>query len=90
MACKAYKQASSGSSVCWRKATMIASSIDGAVDFASFDPVGRSPAAVRFLHLATVFWLMPGRFSALRLSHYAVSLDGSPLSCGRSHVAPVP
>ena len=45
------------------------SSIDRTVDLASLGPVGRSPTAVRFFHLATVFWLMPWRFaSALRLS----------------------
>jgi hypothetical protein len=39
---------------------MIASSsIDSTVDFGSFGPVGKSVTEVRFLHLATVFWLMP-------------------------------
>lgn len=31
----------------------------GTVDFGSFGPVGRSATEVRFLHLATVFWLIP-------------------------------
>jgi hypothetical protein len=46
----------SGSSVCFRKATMIASSsTDNTVDFASFGPVGRSTTLSRAFHLATVF-----------------------------------
>ena len=43
-----------------RKATMTASSsTDSTVDAASFGPVGRSATEVRFLHLATVFGLIP-------------------------------
>lgn len=52
--------ASPRSSVCWRNATMMASSSsDRDVDFGSLGPVGRSAVALRFYHLATVFWLMP-------------------------------
>ena len=29
------------------------------VDFGSLEPVDRSAVALRFFHLATVFWLMP-------------------------------
>ena len=40
--------------------TMIASSsMLSTVERASFGPVGRSFTAVRFFHLATVFWLTP-------------------------------
>ena len=45
------------------------SSMLSTVECASFGPVGKSLTAVRFFHLATVFWLMPWRFaSVLRLS----------------------
>jgi Protein of unknown function (DUF3604) len=51
--------ASSGSSVCRRKATMIASSLmERTVDLASLGPVGRSAAVSRCFHFATVFWLI--------------------------------
>jgi hypothetical protein len=55
--------------VCLRKATITASSsINNTVDLAILGPVGRSAVAVRFFHLATVFWLMPYRLaSVLRL-----------------------
>ena len=32
---------------------------DSTVDLATLGPVGRSAVAVRFFHLATVFWLIP-------------------------------
>jgi len=39
---------------------MIASSsMPGTVEWASLEPVGRSLTAVRFFHLARVFWLIP-------------------------------
>jgi hypothetical protein len=42
---------SNGSSVCWRKATMMASSSsDKLVDFGSFGPVGRSATESRCFH----------------------------------------
>lgn len=45
------------------------SSTDSTVDLGSRGPVGRSAAAVRLFHLATVFWLMPYRLeSSLKLS----------------------
>ena len=45
------------------------SSTHTTVDFGSRGPVGRSVTAVRFFHLATVFWFTPLRLaSALRLS----------------------
>jgi hypothetical protein len=68
--CKAYRQSSSGSSVCRRKATMIASSwVERTVERGSRGPVGRSVTELRFFHFATVFWLIPYRFARpLRLS----------------------
>lgn len=40
-------------------ATMASSPMERTVDLASFGPVGRSETLSRFVHLATVFWLMP-------------------------------
>src|SRR4051794_26308220 len=52
----AYKQSSSGRSVCRRKPTMTASSsIDSTVDRGSFGPVRRSTTELRAFHLRTVF-----------------------------------
>jgi hypothetical protein len=43
-----------------RKATMIASSsMERTVDLASLGPVERSATVSRYLHFATVFWLIP-------------------------------
>ena len=54
--CGAYRQSSSGSKVCLRNATtMASSSADRTVDMGSFGPVGRSETEVRALHLAIVF-----------------------------------
>src|SRR4051794_17119356 len=54
----AYKQSSSGRSVCRRKPTMTASSsIDSTVDRGSFGPVRRSTTELRAFHLRTVFWI---------------------------------
>lgn len=45
------------------------SSMLSTVERASLRPVGRSLTAVRFFHLATVFWLIPQRWArTLRLS----------------------
>ncbi len=61
---KGIQASSSGSSVCLREATTIASSSsDSTVDRASFGPVGRSATDVRRFHLAIVFWLIPYRFA---------------------------
>ena len=59
-----------GRIVCRRNATITASSSRvRTVDVASFGPVGRSVAEVRFFHFATAFWLIPCRLArALRLS----------------------
>ena len=55
--CNESRQSSSGSSVCPRKATMIAASSGlSTVDFGSLGPVGRSATPARLRHLATVFW----------------------------------
>src|SRR5947207_11761857 len=85
VACSAYRQSSSGNSVCRRNATTIASSsIDSTVELGCFGPVGRSATKLRLRHLATVFGLMPWRLArVLRSLDYAVSLDGSPLSLWR-------
>jgi hypothetical protein len=49
-----------GSSVCLRKAIMIASSsMESTYDLGSRGPVGRSATDVRRFQLATVFWLAP-------------------------------
>lgn len=51
VACKAHKQSSSGSSVCFRKATIMdSSSIVRTVDFGFLGPVGRSETLNRFFH----------------------------------------
>jgi hypothetical protein len=45
-----------------RKATAIASSSAvSTVDLGAFGPIGASSRKLRFLHLATVFWLSPYR-----------------------------
>src|SRR5437762_8731114 len=55
VACSAYRQSSSGSNVCRRKAMMIASSsTDSTVEAGCCGPVGRSTTELRFFHLATV------------------------------------
>jgi hypothetical protein len=60
LGCKAYKQSSSGSSVYLRKATTTtSSSFVRTVERTSFGPIGASLAKPRFLHLATVFGLIP-------------------------------
>src|SRR5215831_5703605 len=52
--CSAYRQSSSGNSVCRRTATTIASSsIDSTVELGGFGPVGRSATKLRLRHLAT-------------------------------------
>src|SRR6266576_965868 len=62
VACSAYRQSSSGSKVCRRNATTIASSsIDSTVELGCFGPAGRSATQLRLRHLATVFGLMPWR-----------------------------
>src|SRR5438067_11409216 len=61
--CSAYRQASSGNSVCRRNATTIAScSIDSTVELGCFGPVGRSATKLRLRHLAAVFGLVPWRY----------------------------
>ena len=58
--CNEYRQSSNGSSVCLRKATMIASASGvSPVDFGSLGPVGKSATPARLRHLVTVFWLIP-------------------------------
>ena len=57
--CRAYRQSSSGSKVCRRNATHIAScSGVSAVEQGCVGPIGASWTYVRFVHLATVFGLM--------------------------------
>lgn len=90
--CRAYKQSSSGSTVCRRKATMIASSSTvRTVDLGSFDPVRRSSIEACPFHLATALGLYhdasPGPSGSL---DYAVSLDEPPLSLLRSRGVPAP
>ena len=52
----------SGSSVCLRKATMIASSLDDStVECGVFGPIGASLTKARLRHLATVLWFSPCR-----------------------------
>src|ERR1700683_3556941 len=52
--CRAYRQSSSGSSVCLRNATTTASSsADRTVDLGCLGPVGRSETEDRAFHLAT-------------------------------------
>src|SRR5437764_4134668 len=59
----AYRAPSSGSQVCRRKATTIASSsIDSTVELGCFGPVGRSATKLRLRHLAAVFGLVPWRY----------------------------
>src|SRR5277367_352605 len=63
--CRAYRQSSSGSSVCLRKATTTASSsTDRAVDLGFLGPVGRSETDDRAFHLAMVFGLTPWRLAS--------------------------
>ena len=68
--CRAYRQSSSGSRVCLRKATMSASSsLVKTVDMGTFGPIWRSLALLRLRLLATVLGLIPYRTAKiLRLS----------------------
>jgi hypothetical protein len=60
VACSAYKQSSSGSSVCRRNAMIrVSSSADSTVECGAAGPIGRSSGLVRFRHLATVLGLIP-------------------------------
>ena len=60
VACSAYRQSSSGSRVCLRKATTIASSSpDKTVERGSVGPVRRSATELRRFHFAIILWLTP-------------------------------
>src|ERR1700733_4473364 len=82
--CRAYRQSSSGSRVCLRKATTTASSSpDRTVDLGAFGPVGRSETEVRAFHLAMVFWWTRSAWPAPSGSlDYVLSLDRPPQSRG--------
>lgn len=69
VACKAYSQSSSGSKVCFLKATMMASCATVSTVETGVGPIAAYVVVVRLRHLATVLGLMPWRAASVcRLS----------------------